>query len=364
MRLYFVVRNAHKWCMYRLIFEGATNFMNLLNSTWNTKTGATVLALVLIFSAPLELDAKPGGGGSSGSRGTRTYSAPAATPTAPRPAAPIERSATPAPSAPSPSISAPSAPSFATPSPARVAAPVAAAAAAAKPRFGTGMMAGLLGAGLLGAVLGSGFSGGLGGVMSVIGMVIQMALLAGIVVFAIRWFRGRSTPATANAGSMRREAVNLAGNMTGSSGSSAPPRPETNRPVQIGPADFATFEKLMNDIQTSYSAENMNAIRAITTDEMATYFIDELSDNARKGWVNRITDVKLLQGDLSESWGEPGVDYATVAMRFALTDVMLERASDKLVASYKNGSQEATELWTFARPVAGSWKLSAIQQSS
>lgn len=322
------------------------------------KNGAPILALVLAFSAPAEISAKPGGGGSSGSRGTRTYSAPASTPTAPRPAAPMERSATPAPSA--PSTATPSAGLGAS----QAAAP--APAAAARPRFGTGMMAGLLGAGLLGAVLGNGFAGGLGGLMSFIGMALQIALLAGIVMLAIRWFRSRSTPATATPNNMRREAVNLGGThsvgtMANVSGN-APPRPETNRPVQVGPADFATFEKLLNDIQIGYSAENMNAIRALTTPEMATYFIDELAENARKGWVNHITDVKLLQGDLSESWGEPGVDYATVAMRFALNDVMLDRASQKPVASYNNGPQEATELWTFARPVAGSWKLSAIQQ--
>ncbi len=320
-------------------------------STW-AKTATAALAIVLAFSAPMELSAKPGGGSSSGSRGTRTYSAPAATPTAPRPAAPMERTSTPAPSS----------PSAATPSGAMGAAPVA-APAISKPRFGTGMMAGLLGAGLLGAVLGHGFAGGLGGIMSFIGMALQLALLAGIIMLAVRWFRSRSTPAIATPNNMRREAANLSNTMS-NSGSSAPPRPETNRPVQIGPADFATFEKLLNDIQTSYSAENMNAIRAVTTPEMASYFIDELAENARKGWVNRISDVKLLQGDLSESWGEPGVDYATVAMRFALTDVMLERATDKLVASYSNGQQEATELWTFVRQTAGSWKLSAIQQTS
>jgi predicted lipid-binding transport protein (Tim44 family) len=325
-------------------------------------SASLLLSGALAFAAPLAATAKPGGGGSSGSRGTRTQSAPAATPTAPKPAAPIERTATPAPAA----------PSTATPVPAKapVAAPAApqaaAAAAAAKPRFGTGIMAGLLGAGLLGAVLGSGFSGGLGGIMSFIGMFVQMALLAGIVFFAIRWFRNRSTPATANANSntMRRDAVDLGGTMGNAAPRAAAPRPETNRPVQINPADFAFFEKLLGDVQANYSADDMNALRNITTPEMASYFAEELADNAKKGQVNRITDVKLLQGDLSESWGEPGVDYATVAMRFALTDVMLERDTGKQVASYNNGAQEATELWTFIRPVAGSWKLSAIQQTS
>lgn len=338
-------------------------------------SASLLLTGLLAFAVPLTAVAKPGGGGSSGSRGTRTQSAPAATPTAPKPAAPIERTATPAPAAPSTATPAAVMPAAAMPAGARAPqaapAPTAAAAAAAKPRFGTGMMAGLLGAGLMGAVLGAGFSGGLGGIMSFIGIFMQMALLAGIVFFAVRWFRNRSTPATAGANLntnsssnvMRRDAVNL-GNTMGNAAPRAAPRPENNRPVQINPADFSFFEKLLGDVQANYSADDMNALRNITTSEMASYFAEELSDNAKKGWINRITDVKLLQGDLSESWGEPGVDYATVAMRFALTDVMLERDSNKQVASYNNGKQEATELWTFMRPVAGSWKLSAIQQTS
>jgi predicted lipid-binding transport protein (Tim44 family) len=343
--------------------------LRISNKLFQT-SASILLSSALVLATPFEAAAKPGGSGSSGSRGTRTYSAPAATPTAPKPAAPIERSATPAPAAPSTATPAAARAPQAAPAPAP-----AAAAAANKPRFGTGMMAGLLGAGLMGAVLGAGFSGGLGGIMSFIGVFLQMALLAGIVFFAIRWFRNRSTPATAtaNANTMRRDAVNL-GNTMGNAPSAsshhiAPTRqdnarPENNRPVQINPADFASFEKLLGDIQMHYSAENLNALRAITTPEMASYFVDELSENAKKGQVNRITDVKLLQGDLSESWGEPGVDYATVAMRFALTDVMLERATGKQVASYNNGAQDATELWTFVREVAGSWKLSAIQQAS
>ncbi len=328
----------------------SSNSNNGIKAFTGLKAGTTALAIVFALAAPLEAVAKPGGGGSSGSRGTRTYSAPAATQTAPKTAAPIERTATPSPAAPSTA----GAQSLSSP-------PRAAAPAPVGSRFGTGLMAGLLGAGLLGAMMGHGFGGGLGGFMSAIGLMLQLLLVAGIVMLAIRWFRNRSQPAMAGAGNMRRDAMS---GMMGNAAQRAPqPRAEVNRPVQIGPADFANFEKLLNDIQTSYSAEDMGALRKMVTLEMSSYFSEELADNARKGQVNRITDVKLLQGDLSEAWGEPGNDYATVAMRFALTDVMLERASGKPVSSHNNGPQEATELWTFIRPSGGSWTLSAIQQA-
>jgi predicted lipid-binding transport protein (Tim44 family) len=79
------------------------------------------------------------------------------------------------------------------------------------------------------------------------------------------------------------------------------------------------------------------------------------------GLVNRVTDVKLLQGDLAEAWREGDTDYATVAMKFALKDSMIERASGHTVEGGE--PSEVTELWTFMRARGGNWMLSAIQQT-
>ncbi|MBX6743628.1 MAG: Tim44 domain-containing protein, partial [Acetobacteraceae bacterium] len=54
---------------------------------------AAVAAAALAL-APALADARPGGGGSYGSRGSRTYSAPPVTRTAPNAARPMERSMT------------------------------------------------------------------------------------------------------------------------------------------------------------------------------------------------------------------------------------------------------------------------------
>jgi hypothetical protein len=56
-----------------------------------------------------------------------------------------------------------------------------------------------------------------------------------------------------------------------------------------------------------------------------------------------------------------GADYATVAMRFALKDSMVERASGRTVEGGERS--EVTELWTFTRARGGNWLLSAIQQT-
>jgi predicted lipid-binding transport protein (Tim44 family) len=94
---------------------------------------------------------------------------------------------------------------------------------------------------------------------------------------------------------------------------------------------------------------------------MLSYFSEQLADNASRGLINRVTDVKLLQGDLPEAWREGDTDYATVAMKFTLKDSIVESASGRTVEGGERG--EVTELWTFMRVRGGNWLLSAIQQT-
>jgi predicted lipid-binding transport protein (Tim44 family) len=131
--------------------------------------------------------------------------------------------------------------------------------------------------------------------------------------------------------------------------------------VTITNSDYDAFERLLGEIQSAYSREDLSDLRARVTPEMLSYFSEELAGNASRGLINRVTDVKLLQGDLAGAWREGRTDYATVAMRFALKDSMVERASDRIVEGGERS--EVTELWTFMRAASGSWLLSAIQQT-
>jgi predicted lipid-binding transport protein (Tim44 family) len=304
---------------------------------------ATALTLVAADSA----DARVGGRGSFGSRGARTFSAPAATPTAPS-AAPIQRSVT---------------------QPNRPATAAAGAQAARPGLFGGGLLGGLaagfIGAGLFGLLFGHGLFGGMGGLASIIGLLLQVLLVVFVARLAFAWWQRRNQPAYAGAGAgagaggpangPSQQAFNPLGGMFGGGAAQA-----ASEPITIGPSDYDAFERLLGEIQTAYSAEDLGALRAHVSPELLSYFSDELSANASRGLVNRVSDVKLLQGDLSEAWREGGTEYATVAMRFALTDSMVERASGRTV---EGGSpEEATELWTFMRARGGDWILSAIQQ--
>jgi predicted lipid-binding transport protein (Tim44 family) len=77
--------------------------------------------------------------------------------------------------------------------------------------------------------------------------------------------------------------------------------------------------------------------------------------------------VKLLQGDVAESWRENGSDYATAALRYSLIDVTVDRATGAVVAGDAQTPSEVKELWTFRRDDrarADGWQLSAIQQAA
>ncbi|GJE27739.1 TIM44-like domain-containing protein [Methylobacterium organophilum] len=308
------------------------------------RRAATMLALAasLAFAATA-VDARPGGGGGMGSRGSRTYSPPAATTTSPGATGPMQRSQT----QPSPGFNNPG---MQAPSQGR--------------RFGGGFFAGLLGAGLLGALLGGGLFGGLGGIASFLGLLLQIGLLVGLVMLALRFFRRRQgEPAMANAGYARSNLggpnPNGPGQPNAGYGSGGGAAAAPSRPIQIGPSDYEAFEQSLNAIQAAYGQEDVAALRNLATPEMVGYFEEELRANAARGVVNRISDVKLLQGDLSEAWSEGTAEYATVAMRFSLRDITLDRRSGQVL---ENGPTEAKEFWTFVRERGGRWQLSAIQQ--
>jgi predicted lipid-binding transport protein (Tim44 family) len=311
--------------------------------------GLAMLAIVIATVGLLAttVDARVGGGMSSGSRGSRTYSAPPSTSTAPS-GAPMQRSVT--------------QPGLANSAPR----PFGGGFFNRSGMLG-GFLSGFLAAGLLGMLFGHGFGFGLGGFFSFIGLVLQLGLIAFIGMMLWRYFQRRNMPAYASnpssnpyRGATPQQRSYFSGAPLGGSGGSA----QRSDDVGITGADYDAFERLLGDIQTAYSAEDIAALRSHTTPEMLSYLSEDLAKNASRGIVNRISDVKLLQGDLAEAWREGDSEYATVAMRFSLIDCAVERSSGRVVDGDANRPQEATELWTFRRVRGGSWIVSAIQQTA
>jgi predicted lipid-binding transport protein (Tim44 family) len=130
--------------------------------------------------------------------------------------------------------------------------------------------------------------------------------------------------------------------------------------------DFNVFEQRLSEVQLSYGRNDVDALGRVVTPEMLSYFAKELHENRQKGLRNEIGEPKLLQGDLSETWREANAEYATVAMRYSLYDVTVD-GQGRVVEGSRTTPVEATEVWTFVRPVNGrpdQWELSAIQQAA
>jgi predicted lipid-binding transport protein (Tim44 family) len=230
-----------------------------------------------------------------------------------------------------------------------------------RPGFLGGLAAGFLGAGLLGMLFGHGLGGGLGGFASILGLVLQIGLVLLVARLIWGWWQRRNQPAyAAPSGSGR---YSFEPNQFAGAGSTAAMGAADAGDITIEPADYDAFERLLMDVQEAYSKEDMEALRRRVTPEMLGYFADDLADNASRGLVNRISDVKLLSGDLSEAWSEGDAEYAAVAMRFSLVDTMVERDSGRIVDGNPGETVEATEIWTFRRVRGGQWLLSAVQQA-
>jgi predicted lipid-binding transport protein (Tim44 family) len=315
------------------------------------------IAIMMSVAVPLAItisaaDARVGGGGSSGSRGSRTYSAPPSTTTAPNAAQPMNRT-------------------FTQPGTPGVGAPAAAGAAKGgffnRPGMMGGMLGGLamgfLGAGLFGMLTGGGLFSGLGGISSIIGLLLQVGLIIIVVRLAMSWWQRRHTPASAYATGPAPAAEGPGAQTSFRSGLSGFGLGSNQPALEIQPADYEAFERLLGEVQAAWSNEDVAKLHTLATPEMVSYFSKDLEENKARNDVNKVTDVKLLQGDLAEAWREGETDYASVAMRFSLVDKTLERGTGRVVAG-SDTPIEATEVWTFARRRGADWELSAIQQAS
>ena len=301
------------------------------------------IILALFFSASVALapaiaEARAGGssGGRSssmGSRGLRTYEN--------NNAQPLGRSMT------SP---AQSGLSEATPSPA-----YGGGSFFQRHPFLTGLTGGLIGSWLFGhsGYAADGTSGG-----SAIGTLLEFLIIGLLIYFAVRLFRRHAFSNGWPGGT--------AFSMPRSAGASAAPvRRDRGRDINLSNADLSAFQAIHAAVQEAWSAGDLGQLRRLMTPEMLSYFSEELTRNASQGIRNIVSNIELVKGELSESWEEGDLQYATAYMRWRAIDYVTRLGrppgdSETIVSG--NSRVEAEEVWTFVRRRGGDWLLSAIQQ--
>jgi predicted lipid-binding transport protein (Tim44 family) len=333
-----------------MAMSGKLPASHMLQATWLRRIVQwrmlVSLCVCLIFAlAPAIAEARAGSSSgksssSMGTRGSRSFDQNGA--------APLTRSATPAPAAP------------------RAAAGMAGGAAAAtggsffsRHPFLTGIAGGFLGS-MLFSHLG-GF-GGMGGMGSVFGGILQFLIIGLLIFLVVRFFmRRRGSWGGTAAGPM-------AAPMPRAVGAAVSPAPRFRGvDTTVGDADLSAFQQIHGAVQEAWSRADLGALRQVMTPEMLGYFSEELTRSASQGVQNIVSDVRLLKGDISESWEEGDLQYATAFMRWSALDYVARLGAAPGTPGYVVSGDparptESEEAWTFVRRRGGNWLLSAVQQ--
>jgi len=311
----------------------------MFGSRW-FRLSALFAVLLTAFSLMAVGTAEARFGGSFGSRGVRTYQSIPSTPTVPYTTGPVQRSMTTPGGAYNPGYGYNNS-GFG---------------------FGRGLFGGL-GGWLFGGLLFSGLFGmmfggwgGFGGIGGFFPMLIQLV----VIFFVVRWLFRRFAPAGGGAGFGGPSSYSYARQEWNPGYGSGPSTASRGDELGISNADLNVFETRLKQLQDFYSREDYDALRKISTPEVMSYLTEELAQAAAKGLRNEVFDVKLLSGDIAESWREGPDEYATAAMRYESRDVMRNRTTGELVSG-EDRVVERKEVWTFVRHNRGDWLISAIQ---
>lgn len=318
------------------------------------KCGVMIFGMFFFLTYVLELDAygRVGSGRSSGSRGSRSFTAPK--PQAAQPAAQ-----------------------------ARQAAPVSPSSPMAAPQSG-GFMRGMGGAllgGLAGGIIGGmlfrslGFSGdGTGGG----GIGIFEIVLIGLLLYGIWWYlkrRRQEAAATAGAAHYREASTPQAGAPVFTPNYAQQPMEndlDTNLGYirQMDPSfNQQKFKDQCTDtffrIQGAWANRDMSVARNLLTDEMYRVIQGDADELRRNGRINRLENIAVRNIEISEAWQEEGNDYITVHIVANVLDYTIDEKSGQIVTGSKTEPVKFEEYWTFTRPVGNNpWQMSAINQVS
>lgn len=311
---------------------------------WIALIGFTLLPTLWVADAW----ARAGGGSSSGSRGSRSYSAPTAPSSSPS----------------SSSVSRP------TPPP-----PTSYQQPVSRPGWG-GMLGGLLLGGALGGLL---FGGGLGHG----GIGLLEILIVAVLAYVAFSFMRRRMAGAAPAGYAD----------PGAPPASWRPEPQTPSPsrstmVVDAPAagaeadlargvshvrqmdagfDPARFGEPATDvffrIQGAWMARDMSSVRSVLTEELHATLQAQCDQLRAQGRINRLENIAVRSVDVTEAWQESGQDFVTVRFLANLLDFTTDESGSRVIEGSRTEPVKFEEYWTFTRPVGpGGWRLTAIQQ--
>lgn len=301
--------------------------------------------ITLLFSVTcltLNAEARAGGGTSSGSRGSRSYSRPAAP-------SPMQQTAP---------RQATQPPPYQAPQPA-----------------GGGFfrsMAGGIAGGLLGGMLfrSLGFAGGGMGGGGGIG-IFEIILIGGIIYLIYRFIKKRKeTEAYQNAGTSNYQTIEPAPYQQPSVSYAAPQDDVATGLSHIRQMDYTFDEQRFTDgvmdlffkIQGAWMNRDLAPVASLLTPQMRQNLQSDVDILLRDHKINRLENIAVRSVDIIEAWQESGQDYITTLIYANLLDYTTSE-SGEVVTGSKSDPVKFEEYWTVTRPVGNNpWQLSAIDQ--
>jgi predicted lipid-binding transport protein (Tim44 family) len=306
-----------------------------------------IFYFLCFYVLPRDAFARVGGGGSSGSRGSRSstpprsYSTPRQTqPTSP-PSQPLSQPA------PQPQSS-----------------------------LWRGVMGGIMG-GLLGGMLfrSLGFGNDLG-TEGGSGIGLFEILLIGTLLFGVYWYiKRRRQAALANA-SYQSSIGTTEPSYQPSYGQGYEQQRSGEGDLEKGLSyvrqmDPSFDEKRFQDgcmdqffkIQGAWANRDMSGAKNLLTEEMLRNIQTDAEKLKSEKKVNKLENIAVRSVDIVEAWQESGKDYITVKFYANLLDYTVDDVTGQVVSGSKTEPVQFEEYWTFTRPVGNNpWQLSAIQQ--
>jgi predicted lipid-binding transport protein (Tim44 family) len=337
--------------------------------------GVSIAAVLLVCNLAGLTEARVGGGSSLGSRGSRSYSAPAR-PSTPSPGNAFgQRSAPPSAPYSSPYSQRQDAP-YSRPSPFPQTSP-----------YGGGGFWRSVGGGLLGGFLGSmlfrsfgsasyGGYGGYGGGWGGPGL-FDLLLLGLIGYVAYRFLTRKSNRTRENADAewrpVNRDYDNRYDVPETIESHPPPQRSDVARGIEqirtldqdFDPVRFCDWAMdCFFRLQAAWSARDLSPVRTLLTDELFAQLQAEIDRLKREGKINHIENIAVRTCELTEAWQETGQDFATVYFYANCLDYDVNETTGEVVRGSKLEPTKFEEYWTFTRPAGGNpWKLSAITQA-
>jgi len=309
-----------------------------------------LLVAAALYLAEGDALARAGGGMSSGSRGSRSFSSPSRPYSSPSSQQPLTQP--------------------------RPVAPTAAPQPAPVGSFWRSMAGGLAG-GFLGAML---FRGLMGGGMGGAGIgLMDILLLAAIGYGIYRWVKKRreEEPVPAEGYYERQVGVGYYGpQLTEGAAAAQTPLFQGDGDLQGGlnhirqmdaRFDEAGFCELCEDnffkVQAGWMNREVDPIANLLTTEMQNEFRKQFDGLKQQGRINRLENIAVRKVEINEAWQETGQDYVTVRFLANLLDYTVDERSGQVVEGNKTEPVKFEEYWTWTRPVGSNpWRLSAINQ--